>query len=473
MNKLPFHKAWFFWGVTFVLLVALVAINNFFYYKSLEISEKRNIEQIASIFAASFNSCMKSADDQAACRDQLKETIMKSSIRGRVQLFDVNGKALLSGNNESYKDNRSVVSLFHEIGDGRNMLKFEIHKSVSPPILISVYRSLTFSLTDILSQDFVGNSLPDYLKNVVIPRSMPALSYMFALLIIFWLIRLKTKALVSEREYAEKQILYLSESLEDFKSKAEAKTSELTAFQEKVQASSYEIVSLEEKLTNAQLVRADLVESATASQKKSEAYQQRQKDSDALIESLMLKKAETGRINSELISQVKRLEQERNEIKLAVLRMTTEIDQTLQVAEKNISTPEKLSTARKIADVLLRNPDVKQASGVPNINPSTHHGKNFVRNVAEALQRNKNLSRTYVSVTSCKYGSAKFGTAELIVDSMKDTYALCVYSQSDAGYGAQITLSATEYWEAVVQAKCMVAVLGPLKGFTLRLKAKN
>ncbi|WP_341303232.1 hypothetical protein [Pseudomonas sp. TMP25] len=164
------------------------------------------------------------------------------------------------------------------------------------------------------------------------------------------------------------------------------------------------------------------------------------------------------------------LEQQRNIAQTKSDELARQLQSARQEDQKLYAIVEGEGLSVRVAKALLRNPDVRQAPGKAQVNQGLHHSKDFVRSLAEALQRNKNLNGTFISITTSAYKSLLRGSAELIFDAEKCRYALNVYDEQDEGFGAEIVLSAGEYWEAVVQAKCLVAVLRPLKGFIFKIK---
>ncbi len=227
MAFFPIHRRDFFWAVIFFVVFLLTAINNYFFYRNDTNVENRKYNQLTHVIASSYETCQLQNVDIELCEKQLKLTLQKANISGITRLKKGN-KLLIEIDNERYKDNRTTVSSTLTFGAGNNQLTLEFIKLTTPPLINSVMRSLTFSISDIVEKIYRHEPVGAFVLYVALPRSMPAFSFLIVILAVFFLIRLKTNALINQLSIKEKEINELHNEAEKIEA-AQTKIDELLA----------------------------------------------------------------------------------------------------------------------------------------------------------------------------------------------------------------------------------------------------
>jgi hypothetical protein len=213
----PLYKKYVFWPFLVLIVAILTAINNHFFYvtkqKTLE-SEQRNLIKISD---AILKNCL--SERIKWCDSELKYILSLSRLPGEVALKRPDGSLLLVIDNELYKDDRTSVSSSEVIGSGNYKLTVSFSRLSSPPLIKSVFRSMTFSIVDIFDKLLEDpDEVPDFIWDVAIPRSQPAFFYFLAVGSVLFLISRKQKALyrdlISAQGDLSKVILQRDSALE-------------------------------------------------------------------------------------------------------------------------------------------------------------------------------------------------------------------------------------------------------------------
>lgn len=448
----PIHRRDFFWAIMFFIVFLLTAINNYFFYKNDANFESRKYNQLTHVIAASYEACQLQNMQNIRCEELVKQTLQKANISGITRLTK-GSELLVEIDNEHYKDNRTAVSSALIFGSDNNKLTLEITKLATPPLINSVVRSLTFSGADIIGKISRNEPISAFVTYVALPRSMPAFSFMLVVFVVFGLIRLKTNALTNQLSIKEKEINELHDEAEKIET-AQVRIDELLMKNRaERQRHADEINFLQSRL--------DEAESNLDRQEQHAQYE---------ISKHKNRITELAKENKKLEEESLNLEMEKEEAEKELKIKEDFIENKEREIKKLDDASEIKSQKRWLIDTLLHNPDVTLSSGKPNFNEGSHHSKGFVSGIADSIERNPLLLNLYRSVDNLHYGPKKRGNVELVFDNDKRAYALNIYDRKDAGYAAQVVLSAEKSWEAIIQAKCIISVTSALRNHKLILK---
>jgi len=463
------------WVTMLLVWLAITSINNHFFYKNRDLTEQRKYEQFAKIYSSMYDSCLDQIKNIPICKNQLKSTIENSNIMGTTRLRLLDGRLILSIDNERYHDNRSSVSTHIILGRGSSGLILEFIKLSSPPLADSVARSITFSFLELLSKIKNDEPISDFIWQVALPRSGPAWSFWIVLLLLSLIIKFRKNAILAKYEAAENNAIDSKGKLEKAEEEILSYKSKLSTLMKNHNDSSIEKLILEEKQAQLEQDLNALINCQASPTGENDEISSRINELMKTIELVEKQKSKIEQKNKELqetVSEQKNKIQDKEASLISLKKENDSLQASLTKQEQGISSEVKYVNKR-IIKILLCNPDVTTGSGDFNFNKGAHHSKDFVIKLHNALLQDDALKKIVSSITPTEYGPRRRNNADLVFDRKKHTFALNVYENSDAGYAAQITLHANEIWKAVIQAKCLITTLNPLKNMKLNFKVTD
>ncbi|OTG77047.1 hypothetical protein B9T26_00235 [Acinetobacter sp. ANC 4169] len=215
MKNIYLIRAVYIFIILFIVCF-LVAINNFFFYKNEEKSTIREMKYEVMQLQALIQECDLSSN---ACNHLIKTFINHSSIKGQVTLT-VDSKPFHAQNLEGYKDNRKAVSYSQSIPYRDHLYEVTYEKLVTPPLLKSMLRSLTFSVMEWNyaarngKDERYWNNLKNFWQFIAIPRSSPAMCYFFLIVFLLFLGKGYFKTLLRKWENSELIIVEKNNQIE-------------------------------------------------------------------------------------------------------------------------------------------------------------------------------------------------------------------------------------------------------------------
>ena len=218
LKKINIDRPYVFYTLVFLILVLpLTYINNHYYYKSITRIEKTEIFNLANIINSFSKTCMElSSNNTKKCISEIK-TLLDNNADYYGNLVTINNKSniLLSYDNRRYSDSRSSISL----SDNKRAVSaidaldgtLDITRNSIPNIWFSVYRSVTFSIVDVMKKDGI-NKKWSYIKSIAFPRSAPFLSFLFLTFLVVYLLK---KSIIAQIELINEFEAEEFEALED------------------------------------------------------------------------------------------------------------------------------------------------------------------------------------------------------------------------------------------------------------------
>ena len=471
MVRFPLHRDRVLFLIIFVLVLALTGINNYFFYHNKDVAEARDVSQFARVFAAAYESCLSAGLPSGDCLEQLKRTMVHSGVAGTARILSSDREPVFEVDNEYYKDDRSLVRGEYAIGNDKDRWIIEVTKLSSPSVLVSVWRSISFSALDIVEKLKRDEPMESFLVHVVVPRSMPFFFFLMVAGLVCILVRQQVRVMFNAWESGQERISALSIELEEKSAAAEKKELEVSELNRRLGQNKEEIVALLAALEREQSRLDQLNRQVVDSESEIASVKKQRREVEELIRRIQANKSKADELNRVLFAQHKQLELERCESasELKKLRQDLTAVQGQENALNLEKNPLVQATEKRVVEVLLTNPDVKPSVARHNTNSGKHHSKDFVQSLIASVERNKRLHNSFLSITAIRYSPATRGKAELLFDNDKKSFVVNVYSRCDEGFGAQVVLSARKQWEAVVQAKCLVTAVSLLKGTKLMI----
>lgn len=213
-SEIPLHRASVFKLVIFVGVVLLTTVNNYAFYTTVEKETRTEIKNLRTIVNEFSSTCVEASNGNIDyCIKKIHSMIkILPTYYGTSILIKDNNKELINEDTSKYKNIREPIALSaiaEEEGDPSltkiNSLNatIEIIKRPIPNLAKSVWRSMTFSVLDLI--DVAYNKGYDdfkwYASNVSWPRSRHVI---LALGIVWWLAFFLRKSLIAKIRFARK-----------------------------------------------------------------------------------------------------------------------------------------------------------------------------------------------------------------------------------------------------------------------------
>jgi len=218
LKKINIDRPYVFYTLVFLILVLpLTYINNHYYYKSITRIEKTEIFNLANTINSFSKTCMElSSNNTKRCISEIKTLLDNNAdYYGNLVTINNKGATILSYDNRRYPDSRSPISL----SDNKRAVStidaldgvLNITRNSIPSIWPSVYRSVTFSIVDIMKKDGIDKKW-SYIKSIAFPRSAPFLSFLLLALVVVYLLK---KSILAQIELINEFEAEELEELED------------------------------------------------------------------------------------------------------------------------------------------------------------------------------------------------------------------------------------------------------------------
>lgn len=135
---------------------------------------------------------------------------------------------------------------------------------------------------------------------------------------------------------------------------------------------------------------------------------------------------------------------------------------------------EALALAKELIplEIVLSDPmPIEVNESLPSVNTGMHHSKDFIRDVANAVQGSWILKRFVKSIKSHAYNPHKRNSIELMpAPYQQNQFVLRAFDRRDEGFGVEIDFWATEKWKVVFLAKLLKSKVNYFKGYRLDIR---
>jgi hypothetical protein len=159
-----------------------------------------------------------SSNNTKKCISEIKTLLDNNAdYYGNLVTINNKGSILFSYDNRRYPDSRAPINL----SDNKRAVStidaldatLNITRNSIPNTWSSVYRSVTFSIVDVMKKDGVDKKW-SYIKSIAFPRSAPFLSFLFLTLLVVYLLK---KSIIAQIELINEFEAEELEELEDIK----------------------------------------------------------------------------------------------------------------------------------------------------------------------------------------------------------------------------------------------------------------
>jgi len=220
LKNINIDRPYVFYTLVFLILVLpLTYINNHYYYKSITRIEKTEIFNLANTLSSFSETCMSLTNNNTKqCINEIT-TLLNNNADYYGNLVTITDKdnTLLKYDNRRYPDSRAPINLSDNNKATTTIAALgatlDITRNSIPNIWSSVYRSVTFSIVDIMKKEGIDKKW-SYIKSIAFPRSAPFLSFLFLTLLVVYLLK---KSIIAQIELINEFEAEELENLEDIK----------------------------------------------------------------------------------------------------------------------------------------------------------------------------------------------------------------------------------------------------------------
>ncbi|MDD3594860.1 DUF4145 domain-containing protein [Sulfuricurvum sp.] len=214
-----------FWGIWLFFVMILTGINNFYFYEFVEDMSKKNSEQL-QLLINSESKCFDEKTNNKMCSEALIKTIgafsNKALYNHSLILKDQNNSILW----EKSWDKKAVAGsdINIQISDSSVNTIFTTYFDY-PIFLLSVARSMTFSITDIIPIVYnqgIKEAIHEFQKQKMFKRTRPTIGFAIFSFLLLWLYR-KREEQQSELQKKNEEAL-----INDFKRQLESEKSKIS-----------------------------------------------------------------------------------------------------------------------------------------------------------------------------------------------------------------------------------------------------
>jgi len=192
INSFSLRSKFVFYGLIVVGVLVLTFINNLYFYKHVEYYAKNDAKQLIALLESELNFCRENRVSQKRYRDNMTsivETFSKYAYYNDELLLKSDENKILFEKYKKYKDGVTAsnveISMPYLKNDKALIYKIDVDFSYWG-LFFSVFRSMTFSLTDIV-ENFYNNEPQKW--EVYFKRSRPALGYAIFTFFLLWVVR--------------------------------------------------------------------------------------------------------------------------------------------------------------------------------------------------------------------------------------------------------------------------------------------
>lgn len=198
------------------LVAVLTAINNYYYY----VSQEKVYSEILKKEIAKFRDMLRICDRlQQDCTPYIQVNMDNMALLGSVSITS-NGTQLYFKDKERRKDERNSVIAEKKFSIGDKNYVVHMEKRSTPPLFISIVRSMTFSIADWPENlfDQQGNFDKDkffyFMETFGVPRSRPAFFFLLMAGLLFGLYKSHIARLNKRWEQLDKKNQFYSEKID-------------------------------------------------------------------------------------------------------------------------------------------------------------------------------------------------------------------------------------------------------------------
>ncbi|WP_121628764.1 hypothetical protein [Poseidonibacter antarcticus] len=190
MKKINLNNKFVFWMIFLMVVLILSFIRNYSYYNSKKISDSIEIKLLTKNLSLGLKKCLDNHTDNILCIEEIKKDLNYIKPDGIVKVIKDNELLINYNKTKPRHQNRELVIIPEYLRTLKEYdYNFYVAKHSTPNIPMSVFRSITFSITDIIKhieESNIDETFDWYISNQIYMRSQGSLIFM--LLVYFALI---------------------------------------------------------------------------------------------------------------------------------------------------------------------------------------------------------------------------------------------------------------------------------------------
>ncbi|HIG07211.1 MAG: hypothetical protein ABGX69_00755 [Methylococcales bacterium] len=430
--------------ILFFFVAILTGINNHYLYSYIGYETLEEQHVLLNLVQNQFDSCLIEDVEGEKCVAMMLSGLSSTTLTSELEVSE-DGERLFSNRLDIFTE-RSEIHSTNTIRYKQHEITLSLFKRPTPPILVSVFQSMTFSLPEliqrIIDEDWSGAR--NFFYTVAWPRSRPAFWLAVFSLFLFRMASLREQVLKRLLNMREREVVRARNDLKNLNKRV----SELGGAKE----------INEEELLKAQRN----IKKLRLSLKNTHDIDQYE------ISHLEGELEKENQFALELIQENEDLSVQLRAIQKATLKKDRQIRKDEETLDYGLTT-EKIRIKNKIYEALSKNPSITNHNGLIKVYQGKHHSKTFVQQVARALDKNTFLREQVMAVYSIRYNRRLRGKMVVLMDEHSKNYVANIYDYCDEGFGAQIDLGTTKIWEACLKAKCIINLSDMFKKYELRV----
>ncbi len=194
-NVIPnLHNKKTFWGLFLLLVVVLTFIRNYAYYNTKEMTDSIEITNLAKNIHLNLEKCLYYKKNKDECILELKDDLLDNlKPHGIVKVYDSDRLLIDYDHTKPRHIDRKIVTLSKYLIPIKNYnYNLYIAKHSIPNISLTVFRSVTFSLVDVIThikQTNLKDTIDWYKSNRIYLRSKGTLFFILIVFVVLFFIK--------------------------------------------------------------------------------------------------------------------------------------------------------------------------------------------------------------------------------------------------------------------------------------------
>jgi len=212
-NTINLDNKYIFIIIIFIIVFILTYINNYAFYEYVRIRDYQEIRSLAKNIHIQTNKCILNNEKQV-CIKNIQDYLNELKPYGIVKIANID----YDNTKERHRSRvKVIIPKYLQYIESINE-KLYIAKHSTPNIFFAAYRSITFSIEDILkktSKEGLQNTLNWYLNNKIYLRSKHTILFFFLTYLIILLLRKQQQQYINNLHIKDQNIVNLSKKVDD------------------------------------------------------------------------------------------------------------------------------------------------------------------------------------------------------------------------------------------------------------------
>lgn len=219
LNLIDLNKKYIFYSFIIVIVFILTYVNNYFFYNYVEIRDKQEIIYLSKTIHYKLNNCNESLNE---CIIDIDKYLLEIKPYIEMNILNFSNNEILKYKNikERHLD-RKIVELPSNLSENFKFnIKINISKYSSPIIFITTFKSMTFSIQDIVMEIYkngLSNTYTWYMKEAIYLRSLHVVAFIIFTIFLMKLLQFRQLKYNNQLNEQNMKIVKLGKDLENSK----------------------------------------------------------------------------------------------------------------------------------------------------------------------------------------------------------------------------------------------------------------